>query len=384
MSKEITQGRRIAGARARLLLKTPFWGHLVMHLESKDASDLQFGTMATDGTHLFYDSKGAMLDWDDDQLMGAIVHESGHCGFGHLWRRGDRDPMLWNMATDYAINGMLDQEGFVLPPNILLDAQYSGMSAEKIYSMLLQQPSPSGQNGKPLDDPTMWENACSGKEGEGEKDENGNWVGHSEQYWKEKVVQAAHAAKMQGKLPAHLASVIDGLLEPKLNWKDLLQEYVSSTVKNDYRLMPPNKRFMYLPLYMPRLHGEHVEIVAAIDTSGSVSDDLARQFMSEIKSIAEQFESYTIHYFQCDAQIQMYKELTLEDEYDWPMEMHGRGGTSFIPVFEEVDKMELSPPILVYLTDLMGSFPDSPDYPVLWVSSEEGQAPFGTTIVIEE
>lgn len=410
----IEQHRRITRARARLLVHLPFWGHLALNLEPKDMpGDLAMGTMATDGTRLFYDSEGKMCEWTDEQLMGAVVHEVGHCAFGHIWRKENREQFKWNLATDFAINWLITQEQVLeLPPGCLVDKQFANMSAEEIYSKIqVQKMEISGAS---LDDPDIWKNTTEGKgSGEGddkdEKDdenEDGGGSGdkeddkqdgggaqdkfksaaqqqQNEQYWKDKIVQAAQAAKMQGKLPSHLAYLVESLLEPKLDWKELLREYIVASVRNDYKIMPPNKRFIWMPLYLPSLQGEHIELVAAIDTSGSISNALAQQFISEIKGIAAQFSSYVIHYIQCDAKVQSYQELTIEDQDDWPLEVHGRGGTSFIPVFEKVEELGITPPILVYLTDLMGSFPEEPNYPVLWVSSCDGHIPFGDKILIE-
>lgn len=393
--------RRMSIARAKMLLKTPFWGYLAFHLEMVPKDDLQFGTMATDGNKLFYCPK-TVATWTNEQLVGGIAHELGHCAFGHLWRRETRNPMLWNYATDYSINGMLLKEQFILPEGVLFNAAFNDKGSEEIYSLLLKEQANSGEdegdgsgasgeggdsnglpkgNGKPLDDAKMWEEATQGKaQQQGEDTKN-------ERYWAEKVAQAASTAKMQGRLPAHLESLISDILSPKLNWKEILQERVVATIKNDFRLVPPNKRYLTMfdtgPLYLPSRQGEHLKIVVVIDTSGSTIP-YQQQFVSEIYSIAAQFDSYEIHYMQCDAQVDLYQVLTLEDRDNWPMIVTGGGGTSFIPPFEKVEEENIDPPLLVYLTDLMGSFPDvPPEYPVLWITTEDLDIPFGEKILFD-
>jgi len=356
---------------------------------------------------LYYDPEGAMKDWSDDELLFAVAHETGHCAFGHLWRKESRDFMRWNFATDFAINDLLNKEGFTAPKMCLLDPKFSDMSAEYIYTQLPENNTTTVYVS--LDDPDIWKEVTEGKQpgqgkGEdGEDEEDGQDGGtpgkddkdgkgqgknnpqKSEQYWKDIVVSAANNAKMQGKLPAHLDHLIKDLLAPKLDWRELLRDYINASIKNNYRLFPSSKRFLHIPLYMPGLYGEHVELAIALDTSGSISDSIAQMFISEMKGITEQFESYSIHYMQCDAMVHSYQELTIDDVDDWPMSVKGRGGTSFIPVFDKIDELGLQPPILVYLTDLMGSFPPTPPgYQVLWVSIHDGPIPFGDKIIIHE
>ena len=399
----LTSEKRISKARTNLLLQAPFWGFLILHVEPAPTVGLAFGTMATDGTKLYYDPDGQMKDWTDDQLMTAIAHETAHCAFSHLWRRENRDPMLWNMATDYFVNGMLAKESqvFKLHPSWLHDNKFDGMSSEAIYAKLIQECEKDGKGGGTLDDPEMWKNVTNGKRPGGSGSPNPTEDGKDgtppkegkspendagdELYWKEKVVQAASVAKMAGKLPGHLAELIDNLVDPKLNWKEILREYIQKSVKNDYRRMPPSKKFLWMPLYLPSLKGEEVKVVACIDTSGSISTKEATTFLSELRGMMDQFSGYEIHYFQVDAQIQKYQVLTPENDEEWTCEINGRGGTSFIPVFEEVKNLELDPSVLVYFTDLEGPFPsEEPPYPVLWLATGDREVPFGEKILFED
>ncbi|MBU1067600.1 hypothetical protein KKE60_07410, partial [Patescibacteria group bacterium] len=209
----------------------------------------------------------------------------------------------------------------------------------------------------------------------------------SEQVWKQRVAQAANQARMQGKLPGHLATLVEEVLYPTVDWRDLLRDFVQTAAKNDYRLMPPNKRYLWWPMYLPSLKGEHLEIAIAIDTSGSIWNKLLAKFYSEVRGIALEYESWVIHLFLCDAQMHDYRAISSEDEdEDWPKEMKGRGGTSFVPVFEAIEEKGLWPSCLVYLTDLAGIFPQgAPDYPVIWLTTRpEADVPFGDKIHMEE
>ena len=407
--------RRINAAKTNLMLSHPFYGYLILYLETKAVKGLDFGTMATDGYNLYYDPDGAINSWSVEELAGAIAHEISHCALGHYWRCGPRDKMIWNFAADYAINNILQEEGFTLPASCLMDTKYRNQSTEFIYSQLIKDREEMIKQLKSMDDGDLWAK-CTGnggekpdenkkgdgqnsdggnpKEGDDSKGQDGDLVESTispfeirdKEWWEEKMGAAVTFARQQGKVPAGMEGIIDGLLAPKLSWKELLRDYINSNYPNDYRLIPPNKKFIWIPIYMPRTKGNHLDIVIAMDTSGSISDITAKQFISEIREIANSFNSYNIHYMQCDAEVSFYREMTKEEEDEWPMGITGRGGTSFIPVFNKIKELDIDAPLLVYLTDMMGSFPDKApaDYSVLWVSTvENSKGPFGDTIFID-
>ena len=86
-----------------------------------------------------------------------------------------------------------------------------------------------------------------------------------------------------------------------------------------------------------------------------------------------------IHFIQCDAEVHACDEYTRES---LPLKVNykGRGGTAFEPVIDYINEKLPNVSALVYLTDLMGSFGNEPSYPVLWVTTEEGGAPYGEVI----
>ena len=72
-----------------------------------------------------------------------------HCALGHHCRRGERDPELWNVAADFAINPILLGNGFVLPAGAPVDPTFNNLSAEEIYARLLQRGSKENGGTKP-------------------------------------------------------------------------------------------------------------------------------------------------------------------------------------------------------------------------------------------
>jgi len=394
-SDEVKQQALTAIRKQRIQLlcstqQSPFFAHLTMNLLLKEAST---PTMGTDGNYLYYNPKW-VVTLTEEELRAIICHEAMHPALLHPWRCGTRDQEKFNFATDYVINGILDHNGFTLPEGVLLDHQYDGMTAEEVYAQLPDPPKieisisisglGKGQGeGGTIDNHDFWSNAGSKTDGDS-KDGQGETLPNNEQIWKDRLAQAAIAAKLQGNLPSDIEGLVDATVEPKLPWRELLRNYIQDTTKTDYRMMPPSKRYLHIPLYMPSMKGEFLEIAVAVDTSGSISQPELEAFVSEMQNIADQFENYRVHVYACDAAIHGY--TIVEEQDDWPKSYGGRGGTDFRPVFKDIEEKGLDISVLVYLTDSYGSFPDAaPSYPVLWVINQPNrEVPFGEQVFLDK
>lgn len=407
--------KELQRAKVQLLLRHPFYSYLLMHLNEVEA-DVAISpegvvtpmTAGVDGKRLYY-SPEFIKSLKPEETIGVLAHEVLHCALGHIIRRGTRDHQKFNIACDLAINPLILEDGMVLPKGVLLDNQYRGMYAEQIYNKLPDPPpgepcddgEPGQGSGKgksrsqgTLDNHDVWEKAQD--DGSGDEDDSGSSAGGSGHadaqdgpnydpvVWKERVARAANQARMQGKLPAHLASMVENLIHPKLDWRVLLRDFILSSVRNNYRLFPPNKRYLWMPIYLPSTYGETVEVAVAVDTSGSISDDELREFVSEVKGICDQFDDYTIHIIQCDATVQDYS-VVMPFEGELPKKMLGRGGTDFRPPFRLIEDKGVSIPCLCYMTDGYGTFPEvQPTYSVIWAMTTDVEPPFGEVIRLRE
>ncbi len=382
-----------AKGRAGLVLDQPFFGSLALRLISVE--DTSCKTAWTDGKTLGYNPQfiGTV---SMDQLKGLICHEVLHCGLQHHTRRGNRDRKKWNMAADYVINLIIRDAGMSLPDGGLIDSSYANMTAEQVYSLLPDQDQQGG----------------SGGEGEGEGDENPDPGGCGEvrdakgedgesqaseaeqrqqsQEWKVAMAQAAQQAKVAGNLPGSLERIVKEILEPKLDWREILRRFVDSSAKNDFSWSRPNRRYIGQGLYLPSLYSNELgQVVAAVDTSGSIRQSQLNEFASEINSILEDYRAdCTVIY--CDHEIDHVDEFPAGDRVS--LKAYGGGGTSFVPPFTYLADRGEAPRCMVYFTDGMcDDFPDAPPYPVLWVQkpmrgygSREFRPPFGEVLVLSE
>jgi predicted metal-dependent peptidase len=372
---------RISAARTALVLDHPFFGSLALRLKPEESTRTK--TMATDGRSLFYHAP--FLDTlSHEELVGTLAHEVMHPAMLHHARREGRDPLLWNHAADYAINPLIVEAGFKLPDGALLNAAYQGQSAEQIYAQLQQrqqeeqrqsaqsqgqgqpQPGPGDQledlPGAVLDSPEPAQDAAE---------------------WQVAVKQATQAAKMMGRLPGSIARELEAQAKPHVDWRSLLRRFVQQCSSADYSWRMPNRRFIACGLYLPELRSESLPpIVVAIDTSGSIGEAELAVFAAELRSIVDECQPEATHVIYCDDGVQSVETFARGEQ----IELHatGGGGTNFCPVFDHVEEHAINPACLIYLTDGMGRYPETPsEFPTLWAMTSSKVAPWGETIQVE-
>lgn len=406
---------KVIKARAALVLDEPFFGSLVLRLKVKE--DPSCKTMWVDGKMLgfnpvFIDSLSINI------LKGCLCHEVLHLALSHHTRRGNREHTKWNIAGDYAINAMI-KDKFSLPDKCLFDPKFSALSAEDIYSQLPDekkknqskegnsQASSSGGSGT-SDSPATDSQSKKDKSEDNNKDksEDNNPdpggcgevrdanvgedkgipteadLSHSEAEWKVAVSQAAQQAKTFGKLPAGFDRVVDDIINPKINWRALLRQFMDTLVKSDYSWVHPNRRHIHAGIYLPSCRDSEVgTMVIGVDSSLSMNDKMLKDIGAEVSSIINdlQIDCYVVY---CDSKVQN-TEYFAPGEPISKLNAKGGGGTDFKPVFDWIEKENITPSCLIYFTDLYGSFPETqPDYPVLWIvdGRSSKKAPFGEVI----
>ena len=183
------------------------------------------------------------------------------------------------------------------------------------------------------------------------------------------VEQASQVAKSRGLMPGSAQSLIDDYKTAKVDWRSVLRQLMQSMTAVDYTYTRPHKKHHHMlstyGSFIPDYYKENMgELVVAIDTSGSVSDAEAQQFLGEIADICEDVQPSTVHVVQCDIVFQRVDTFERGDEFDVGR-IVGRGG-HFQPVFDWVEENEVDPVALIYLTDGEAPAPDAPDYPVIW------------------
>jgi len=365
--------KRLAKAKTNLVLEHPFVGTVAMNMPFILTVDVP--TAATNGKKVMFNPH--FVDTlTDEELTFLTAHECMHPMLEHNYRRHERTHTRWNHAADYVINKLLVDEGIGKMPDcgLLSDDIYNdgGGTSDGIYAMLPEmEDDPNGGNGSGMDE-------CL--DGEGTQQDQDQQAAEM----RVTVAQAAQAAKMMGKLSDGMARLVDEVLNPKVDWREVLQQFVEKCKDDSRTWARPNRRFIQQGLYLPSKDGEAMgELVVAVDCSGSVGVDELNQFAAEVKTIHEDQKPSKITIIYFDSSVSHVDEFTRDDEVS--MEPHGGGGTAFSPIFEKVEELAIEPVACVVLTDLYcNDYGDTPPYPVLWVSNgKDGEdTPFGETVMM--
>lgn len=389
---------KLIGARVALLLKHGFFGNLATNLKLVNA-DEWCATAATDGRHFYYNARFInMLPRGEIEFL--FGHEVLHVVYDHMGRRGERDPQIWNIADDYAVNADLKRHkvgDFITTVPCLYEYKYDGKPAEEIYDDLMKNAhkiSIDDLLDQMIDDHLDGDGSGDGEEGEEGNGKRPKPLTQEErdqlrQEIKAKVLAAAKSSDA-GSIPAGVQRLIKDLTEPQMNWKELIQTNLTSAVRSDYSFMRPNRRGWHIDAILPgMIPGEEIDISVAIDMSGSIGTDQAAVFLAEIRGIMEAFTGYKIHVFCFDTAIYNPQDFTSEnlDTIDGYVPQGG-GGTDFECVFNYLKERGGDTKRLVFFTDgyPCGSWGD-PDYTdVTWIihGHPDPKPPFGTWALYQE
>lgn len=390
--------------RVRLLIDYPFVGTILIRQNLIPVVDSRCPSVSTDGQNIFANPE-FYLAMSPDARRFILAHIVWHTVFLHFLRRNNRDKELFDMAADMEVNRLLRNEQFKLPRGSLMPLRkWELLNAEEIYEKLKEakafpkgtldahiEPEQTTKQDKakeeklgntltkiPLEtDAESWQ---VGKQNKDKKEKLDNaeiivdldyqvdFGKNPEETIRRKVVEAAvQYEKQRGALPGDIAKIVDVFRSAKLNWKELLAQFVTSCFGGSRRWLPPNRRYISRNLYLQSRRESKLQAVLAIDTSGSTNNYLP-QFASELTNLLNSFGQYELLVICCDAKIQSVQTFTNDTPFDGKtIKFKGGGGTSFIPVFDYLEKNHLDIQLLIYFTDGFGDIPAKPIYPVMWV-----------------
>jgi predicted metal-dependent peptidase len=206
---------------------------------------------------------------------------------------------------------------------------------------------------------------------------------------KQAIINAAQSAEA-GQLPLGVERLIKQAVDPVMPWRELIQTNLTSAIRTDYSWMRPSRRGWHMDAIMPGMTpGEEIDVVVAIDMSGSISNTQAQAFLGEIGGMMDSFDGYKVHVFCFDTETYNPQDFTSEnldsiEDYE-PM---GGGGTDFDSIFDYLKKAGNVPNRLIVFTDgyPCGSWGD-PDYcDTTWIihGDPNPNPPFGTYALYDD
>jgi len=402
---------RIIVARVGLLLRHPFFGNMATRLKIMAADDW-LPTAAVDGRNLYFNTQffNAM---NNKEIEFVIAHEILHCVFDHLMRREDRDPKLYNIAADYIVNNLLVRDNIGQKPSFIdcfQDFKYDGWTSEEVYDDIYETGKQNGEDfikqlGEMLDE--HLEGMGNDAEGDGdageEEDKNGNKVSKKKPKFskeemkkikdeiKEGMLSAAQAAGA-GNTPAEVQRLIKELTEPKMNWREILRQQIQSTIRHDFTFSRPSRKGWHTGAILPGMDfDDEIDVCIGLDMSGSIGDNQAKDFLSEIKGIMDEYKSYNIKLWCFDTKVYNEQDFSAEagdDLLDY--EIIGGGGTDFDVNWTYMKENDIQPKKFIMFTDgyPWNSWGDADYCDTVFIihshRDKDLQAPFGVTAHYDE
>lgn len=355
----LTPEQRLTRAKIQLYEGQPFFSYIVNHMQLIE-NNKDCPTMGVDAKGNCYYNTTFVDKLTEDELKTILSHEAMHCALMHLVRLGNKDLNIWNISTDLVINAMLVSAGFTFPSSKdikpLLPQSNSFFAnkkeikdidkktAEMIYNELYDI---ADKIKVPMFDQHIY------SDGNEDGNKNKNSVGTSQEdidKWKQVITEAAHFAKQKGNLPANMQRMVDKILNKKLNWKQLLYRYITNEIQFDFTYARPSRKFISTGIYFPSTAKENIKIMAAIDTSGSISQKELGLFLGEIYKITKSFNNFEIEVLFHDTEISSRSKFNHSNLHKLVnLKPTGGGGTSHKEVFEYANKVK--PNILLCFTD---------------------------------
>jgi predicted metal-dependent peptidase len=391
---------KLTTARVGLLLKAPFFGNMATRMKLIDASDW-CPTAATNGRDFMYNKK-FVEKLSVKKLEFLFAHEICHAVFDHFGRLGSRIPMLANIAQDYAVNQILVDERIgekITEVQICYDAKYRGLAWEEIYDELFEKSEKIpmeqllSQLGDLLDEHIKEEEGAGagnkdGKDGKGKPSLSKEEAEQIRDEIKNAMIQSAAAAGA-GKVPAGIQRMIKNITEPKMDWRQLVQQEIQSIVRNDYSFQRVNRKSMHSGAILPGMkEATTIDVAISIDMSGSIGDEDATAFLSEIKGIMDQYEDFKINLWCFDTDIYNHKVITHDEAHELvDYEPQGGGGTDFEANWRFMEENGIRPKKFIMFTDgyPCGGWGDEDYCDTIFIvkGNEKAEAPFGQTVIYE-
>jgi predicted metal-dependent peptidase len=402
----LTEEQRVKKGHISLMKhpETALWSGVMM-MGTTSVVDDDSVTAYTDGVNKRYGRKFLQtICKTQEEVNGLILHENLHIGLRHLIHNIDlfrENRKLGNMAADYVVNDMIvslkDKTIAKLPEGGCYDPKYHNMNMREVYRLLKEEQEEKqkqGGSGSGEGEPQGEGSGYSFDEHDIDGEGSANEMTPEEAKALEARIDRAvrEGALLAGRLGVELPRAVTDLLTPKVDWREALREFVTSSCKgkDEYTWRKFNRRLLPNDMYLPTVEDESIgEIVVAIDTSGSIGQEQINEFATELVSICEVVTPDAIRILWWDTMV--HGEQVFTDNYTNIGQMLkplGGGGTRVACVSEYINNKKVEAEAVLVFTD--GYVEQSPKWdisaPTLWLVTDNTgwQPPAGKKVIVNK
>lgn len=353
-------------------------------------------TFCTTGQKVFWYDPEYVDQLTLDEVVGTLVHECYHDELLHPLRIlsiPDVDMEVANEAGDYVANGPILAAGYKLPPGVLVDSRFDGMTIERAYGILWREKQQQGQQNsqqgqkqggeQPSPDPGMSGGFDIPRDELGSPITDKAELAELERDMVEEAIINSQALAGAGGLPGWVRKMVKEAARTRVQWQDVLASFINTVAQKDYSWEFPDEDMMRFGFILPSLNNRDIgEVIIAEDVSGSIDIDLHHELVAEGQKLLDDVQPTILRWLQFNS------EVVGDEEYR-PGEVvkdsvEPSGGTKFQPIFDHIREKGYEPECVVVMSDMESAdVPVDPGYPVLWVSYGSRKAPFGELVRVE-
>lgn len=419
LKADLLAGEILQLAHASLLLHLRFMESALCRLEF---TPMPKGSLWTDGQRFSYAPMHVLLRYKEERANPArdYLHCVLHCVFRHMYLHAKVEKQWWSLACDMVVEDLIaglklraaavsrqEEQQAALEP---FRRSIRPFTAEKLYRYFLENPLPEEERARLealfcADDHRAWfpsdeedKNKQQGNEDSPDIPEPNRPPMESEQDWRDVADSIQEdletISREAGDAAAGLQKALKRLNREKRDYAAFLKKFA---VRGEVmELDPAEFDYIYytyglrlygnMPLIEPLEYREDTRIrsfVIAVDTSGSVSEELVHAFLQKTFNILKASESFfnrvDIRILQCDLKIQDEVRVTSQKDLEEALKgltLKGFGGTDFRPVFDYIEQQRRLGELrqlkgLLYFTDGCGTYPQQkPEYDTAFVFLE--------------
>jgi predicted metal-dependent peptidase len=385
---------KLDAAKVQLVMHYPFFGSLVLRRAIEITEKIPTAAVNKAGDLMF--NPKFMDSLSIPELVFVLAHETMHVVYGHLARLGNRNPEVWNIATDAVINEFLIacDVGKFIKGGVRMEGAET-RTADAVYNELMAKLPPpppppptqpdgdkdgdggeggAGKDGQPAPDIPGVSGKVSVKDilPEEAKGTTEAEAKEAEAKGKMEIAEAAQAARMQGKMDGTLAGIIDKILESKMPWHSILERYMVKKSERRQTWNRPNKRFLNSGFYLPRRQRmpSMGKVVVGIDTSGSITDREMSAFLGHMNRIMADCNPEELIVLYVTNRVEHVEKVERGEGIPKP-KRRWCGGTDMCEVVRWIEKNEDDVDVCVIFTDGYTDYPKDAPCDLLWVLTEK-------------
>ena len=402
--------------KSSLYMDNPFFGYILGQYVVSPTIDSRIPTFGCDYDRLYVNTDYMTKLMEDPlyrgKIKGVLLHMLMHVIHRHNERQEGRDKKTWKEASDVvSFLVMADSKAsqksidpginWEIPDTSRIPEKYYKKTTNEIYRDMIREketqpprngpglpgtgPGKSPGRNKNTSGNGLIEVECNLDEIQNEMDIQG--ISKEQRSMQndrqEGLIRKAYSQyKSRGDIPSSILDGLTEMIEPKISWRNILQQFIQKSCPVDFTWSRPNRRTLAHDLYLPDQDKESLKVLIAMDTSGSISDDEKMAMLTEANNILQTIGNTTIILVDCDARVHQIKVIEPGEDFANHKFMGG-GGTDFRPVFSQKILEEHDPNAILYFTDGYGSFPEKCELPLLWLMTTDQVAPIGETIRYE-